>query len=301
MNVKDLVHAASRGVSRQIFTVKQNSPTLLLGAGVVGFVSTVVLACRATNQVSDILSQAETLVEIVDKDDNEEVAEKAKKTVKLQTAIKIAKAYALPVVVGTASIVALTSSHNILKNRNVGLTAAYATLDAMHKRYRANVIADAGPEKDQEYRFGLLEKEIVDAESGLVETAKGIDVEAVKKHEASDYARMFDKWNEHWEPSHKQNLWHLQSVIKQCEDIMRLRGWVLLNEVYDMLGFEPTEAGSQVGWRKDAHLDGTGNGYISFGLELNNENAKNFINGTRHDVLLDFNVDGVITGKFRKV
>lgn len=308
MSLKTLTHSATRGVSRQVFAVKHNSPVLLVGVGLAGFVTTTVLACRATLKMSEVLTQAEEDLKkaqlheeqekALEQDDYDEKAGK-KRTfgVKLKIAVKIGRLYAPAVAVGMISVAALTSSHVILTRRNTGLAAAYAIVDKGFKDYRARVIEDQGEEKDQEYRFGVTEKEIVDPDTGLVETARGIDVEAVKANEAESYARMFDKWNENWEPSAKQNLFYLQSVIRHFEDVLRLRGWVLLNDVYEHMGYEPTYAGSQVGWMRN----GDGDGYISFGLERNTENAKKFLNGHISDVIIDFNVDGVIATKFKRM
>lgn len=304
MSLTNWAHAASRGVSRQVFTVKKHSPVLLLGVGIVGFAATTVMACRATLKMHDLLDEAEQLVEHVEHDtpaEAKDVAEKAKFSVKLQTAIKIAKLYAPSVAVGSVTLLAITGSHVILKKRNVSLAAAYTTLDGMYRRYRKNVIADVGDEKDREYRFGVSEKEIVDPESGLVETGRGIDAEEVRKNEFSDYARMFDKWNEHWEPDYRQNIFYLQSVINHFENVLRLRGYVFLNEVYKFMGYKPTKAGQSVGWMRDAHEKGEGDGYISFGLEKDSENAVKFMNGTINDVIVDFNVDGVITHRFDEI
>lgn len=306
MSIKSLAHSASRRVSRQVFAVKQHSPALLLGVGVVGFVSTTVLACRATLKMSEILEKGEKeLVDVKYTDDklNEEEVQKASFGVKFKIAVEIAKAYAPAVAVGGVSLYAFTHSHVILQRRNTGLAAAYMTLDQMYKRYRSNVVADVGEEKDREYRFGVVEKEIVDPETGLVETARGIDAEEVtkRKKEFSDYSVMFDKANDHWEPSTRQNVLYLQSVIRYFEDRLRIRGRVFLNEIYEYMGYEPTEAGTQVGWIRDANLIGEGDGFISFGLEGNSENALKFMNGTLSDVILDFNVDGVITHHLKRV
>jgi hypothetical protein len=307
-------------MSGSIFTVKQNSPVILTGIGVVGFVATTVLACRATLKMSEILEKGEKELEetqaeleyhyksVPDRDDRdlksyEKSRESVASKIKLKVAIEIAKAYAPSVIAGGISLYAFTHSHIILQRRNTGLAAAYMTLDQMYKRYRANVVADVGEEKDREYRFGVVEKEIVDPETGLVETARGIDSEEVKKRkkEFSDYAVMFGKENENWEPSTRQNILYLQSVIRYFEDRLRLKGRVFLNEVYEYMGYEPTEAGTQVGWIREAHQLGEGDGFISFGLEKNTENAVKFMNGTLSDVILDFNVDGVITHHLKRV
>ncbi len=307
MSVKSLAASASRGVSRQIFIVKRHSPVLLFGLGAVGFVSTCALSVRATLKLSDVLDATDKKLAEVDDGSHHVVEDEADKKpakfgIKLQTSIEIAKLYALPVVVGAASVAALTGSHIILTKRNTSLVAAYATVDSMFKKYRSRVREELGDDKDREFRFGVAEKAVVDPETGAVENARGIDAEAVKKRaeDGSDYAVMFDKWNENWEPSYKQNIFYLDSVIQRFENVMRLRGWVMLFEIYEAMGYEPTEASFSVGWIKDANLTGDGDGYISFGLERNTENAIAFLNGTRHDVLLDPNVDGVITHKFRK-
>lgn len=301
-----MAHSVSRRMSRQVFTVKEHSPVLLLGVGFVGFTATTVLACRATLKMSEVLEKGEKeLVDVKYADEklNEEEVKKASLGVKLKTAIDIAKLYAPAVAVGAVTLTAITGSHVILKRRNAGLVAAYTTLDSMFKRYRSNVVADVGEDKDREYRFGVVEKEIVDPESGLVETARGIDAEEVKKRgkEFSDYARMFGRENDHWEPSTRQNILYLQSVIRYFEDRLRLKGRVFLNEVYEYMGYKPTEAGTQVGWIRNADVIGEGDGFISFGLERNTENAVKFMNGTLSDVILDFNVDGIITHHLEKM
>lgn len=304
-----MTHAVSRRVSRQVFTVKEHSPVLLLGVGFIGFTATTVLACRATLKMSEVLEKGEKdlqAMENLEKSTNEldhEEVKKASLGVKLKTAIDIAKLYAPAVIVGAVTLTAITGSHVILKRRHAGVVAAYTTLDSMFKRYRSNVVADAGEDKDREYRFGVVEKEIVDPESGLVETARGIDAEEVKKRtkEFSDYAVMFGRENDHWEPSTRQNILYLQSVIRYFEDRLRLKGRVFLNEIYEYMGYEPTEAGTQVGWIRNADAIGEGDGFISFGLERNTENAVKFMNGTLSDVILDFNVDGIITHHLKKV
>jgi hypothetical protein len=64
-----------------------------------------------------------------------------------------------------------------------------------------------------------------------------------------------------------------------------------LNEVYDSLGLERSQAGQIVGWS----LDGNGDGYVDFGIhDIADESNRAFVNGLEHTVFLDFNVDGPI-------
>jgi hypothetical protein len=55
-----------------------------------------------------------------------------------------------------------------------------------------------------------------------------------------------------------------------------------------MLGIDRSQAGAVVGWV----MGGEGDNFIDFGMfEAGNEN---FINGWERNILLDFNVDGVV-------
>lgn len=63
------------------------------------------------------------------------------------------------------------------------------------------------------------------------------------------------------------------------------RGYVFLNEVYEFLGLEKTEAGDKVGWIKD---NPEGDERIIFEIHQTDR------------MYIDFNVDGVIIDKIKK-
>jgi hypothetical protein len=72
--------------------------------------------------------------------------------------------------------------------------------------------------------------------------------------------------------------------------MLQSRGHVFLNEIYDLIGVPRTQAGSVVGWVKDH-----GDNYIDFGIfDGRTQEARDFVNGYERNILLDFNVDGVI-------
>ena len=54
------------------------------------------------------------------------------------------------------------------------------------------------------------------------------------------------------------------------------------------------KAGQVVGWVYNKNGDGPGDNYIDFGIYRNEEGTRNFVNGLEYNILLDFNVDGVI-------
>jgi hypothetical protein len=301
MNLSKFVPEKLAGAAgRQILNVKTNSPVILFAAGTVGFVATVVLSVRATMKVDEALNEAEyEQKEIVGAAEEQpehwtegEVSEEIHLS-RVKVVFTIAKLYAPAVVVGAASIVALTGSHVILTKRNVGLGAALAATDRAFRVYRENVVADAGEEKDQEYRYGLREREIA------VDTDEGVAVKTVKDHNQDDIARrggsmymkVFDETNRNWENVGMKNQTFLMSVQNHMNNKLRLKGYVLLNDVYDALGMQRTTAGASVGWVK-----GEGDGKIDFITTgpMNRRDGLDFAQGFERSCWIDFNVQGPI-------
>jgi hypothetical protein len=97
-----------------------------------------------------------------------------------------------------------------------------------------------------------------------------------------------------WQRQYGQNQFFINCQQNYANERLRARGHIFLNEVYDMLGFERTKQGAVVGWL----LNGEGDGYVDFGVFKNNEDTvSRFLNHHERNILLDFNVDGIIYDK----
>ena len=98
----------------------------------------------------------------------------------------------------------------------------------------------------------------------------------------SKYARIFDENNVNWSKDQKANLMFLKCQQTYATDLLRKKGTVFLNEVYEMLGLPRSQEGCVVGWHYD-EKNPIGDNYIDF--DLSNEPVLNAI-------VIDFNVDG---------
>lgn len=107
----------------------------------------------------------------------------------------------------------------------------------------------------------------------------------------SSYAKWFNNTCMGWINNPEYNLTFLRCQQNYMNDILRKNGHVFLNDVYQALGINKTQAGQLVGWVYD-EKNPVGDNYIDFGLM--NKNNSDFVNGLTSDALLDFNVDGVI-------
>lgn len=291
------------------FQLRKYSPEILVVAGVVGTVVSTVMACKATTKASEILEETkENVNKIHDCEVDQELVESRKYTsedakkdlaiVYTQTGVKLAKLYAPAVALGVLSIGSILASNNILRKRNVALAAAYATVDRSFKEYRNRVIERFGKEIDRELKYNIkakkIEEIVVDEETGKEKKVKKT-IEVVDPNSMySEYARFFDDGCKGWEKNSEYNLMFLRAQQQYANDLLRARGHLFLNEVYDMLGIERTKAGQVVGWIYDPE-NGSGDNYVDFGIyDINKPKARDFVNGYERTILLDFNVDGSI-------
>ena len=283
--------------------VQKHSPEILAGVGVVGTVASAVMACKATLKLDDILAESkETRDKIKEVAENpryekEYSKEDAKKDLTVnyaQTAMKIAKLYAPAVILGSASLGCLLASNDILRKRNAALSAAYMTVDKSFKEYRQRVVDRFGEEVEKEIRYNIKAEEItstVVAEDGsettITETVKTMDPNLY-----SDYARFFDEASPNWQNDPEYNLMFLKAQQQYANDLLKAKGRLFLNEVYDMLGIDRTKAGQVVGWVYNPE-NPTGDNFVDFGIyDMSRERVRAFVNGYETNILLDFNVDG---------
>lgn len=283
----------------------KNSPQLMVGAGVVGMVGTVVLASKATLQVESIVDDAKSKLDLITQvtenpeDYGEYRAEDEKKDkviIYSQATMALIKVYAPAIVLGTVSIAAILGGHRILHKRNVALGAAYKVVDKSFKNYRKNVIDELGKEKDEWFNHGMKAEKVsvTETDKDGKEKVVKVDKKVVNPNDVSMYARFFDEGNPNWRKTPEYNLIFLKAQQSYANDLLLSRGHLFLNEVYDMLGMDRTQAGQVVGW-VIREGDDAGDNYVDFGIydDLAGKGA-DFVNGWEPTVLLDFNVDGVV-------
>ena len=285
--------------------VQKHSPEILMGVGVVGVVTSTVMACKATMKLNDILEESkETRDKIKEVENNPKYEDKyspedAKKDLAInyvQTGMKVAKLYAPAVLLGGASLGCLLASNDILRKRNAALSAAYMTVDKSFKEYRNRVTERFGEEVEKEIRYGIkaeqIETTVVDEDGN--ETTVTDTVKTMDPNSYSDYARFFDAASPYWQNDPEYNLMFLKAQQQYANDLLRAKGRLFLNDVYDMLGIEKTKAGQVVGWVYD-HENPNGDNFVDFGIyDMSKERVRAFVNGYETNILLDFNVDGNI-------
>ena len=301
--------SAAKFAGKAEFTIKKNSPEILLGAGIVGFVGTIVLACRATCRADEVLEfhrrkikDIEDAKEIADADPEGEMSYdieiyRQDKAIRyLKTTGNLAKLYAPTVAVGALSLACILTSRNIMQKRYLGVVAAYNGLSAAFEEYRKRVRDEYGEGLDKHFRYGTTYEELPVYDENGKKTKEKEQVENTETGMVipnDDSCRFFDSSNPNWDKNPTFSMMWLRGQQNILNDILHTRGHVFLNEVYDALGFPHTPQGAVLGW-----IDGEGDNCIDFGLyDQNKENVRRFVNGVDNVIMLEFNHDGVIWDK----
>lgn len=301
----DFLIKVSRSFHKVGFQLKKHSPEILVVTGVVGTVVSAVMACKATTKINTVLDETKANVEAIHEAAEKkevggvEYTDKMKKKdltiTYARTGLNLVKLYGPSVVVGAASIGAILTSHNIVRKRNIALAAAYTAVDSGFKEYRGRVVERLGEEMDKELKYNIKAKEVEEKvvdENGKEQTVTTIVRTPVDPNHTSEYARFYDVGCNGWTKNPEYNLMFLRQQQNYANDLLNTRGYVFLNEVYDMLGIPRTTAGQEVGW-----VLGTENsdGYIDFGIyDVHKPTNMDFVNGWERSILLDFNVDGPV-------
>ena len=308
INKNALVEKASRTFCKAGLKLKKHSPEILVVGGVVGLVTSGVMACKATTKLSAILDDSKEQIELFDKvaanpemvkeEYTVEDAEKDKKIVRVQTAVKVAKLYAPSIAVGVVSIGAIFASNNIMRKRNVALGAAYATVDRAFKDYRNRVVDRFGEELDKELRYNLKTKEVketIEDENGKKKTVKR-NIKYMDSAMPSEFAVIYDDGCAGWTKDPEDNKFFLIQQQRYANERLKRRGYLSLNEVYELLGFPSTKAGQVVGWLYDCKDPNyKGDNFVDFGLyNVDCEPNRDFVNGYERNIILDFNVAPII-------
>jgi hypothetical protein len=292
MNLQGIKTLVTSKAGKQLLQLRNVSPTVMVGAGVVGIVATAVLASRATLKVDQVLLEAQkdlsAINDITSPSFTEEDKLQARAWIYTKAGFGIAKLYAPALTVGVVTISCFVGSHNIMQKRNASLAAAYTAVDKAYKSYRKRVQDKLGVEEERDLYYDAKPEDHVNE--------KG-EVSVVKKASGgfSPYMALFDERSHNWSPRAETNILFLRCQQVWANERLQSRGYLFLNEVLDALDINITQAGQQVGWIRN----GDGDNYVDFGIfddEMKPEHY-DFFTGRENAVWLDFNVDGLILNK----
>ena len=293
----NIAGVVTRNAGRAGLLLQKSSPTILTGLGIVGVIGTVVLASRAGVKAQPLVQDLSIELDDCDAyaDTHGENMLPGKIRVIGNYTSKLAKVYLPTVATAAVTIGCFSGAHGIMLKRNTALVGAFTSLSAAFDRYKKNVEGVLGKSEAHVLQGGGYEDvESVDEDGKKVVKSVPVLEDGAILSAVSIYARFFDESSPRWCKTPEYNLMFLNSVQSRMNDKLKARGHLFLNEVYEELGIPHSQAGQLVGWIYNDEKK-SGDGYVDFGFHrIDNDAARDFVNGYERSVLLDFNVDGVV-------
>ena len=299
MNIANLMTKTNGIMKYAGFVLKKHSPKILLGIGVGGIAFGTVKACHDTLKLPAAVENAKKRIEVARSNENEDERKKEITKAYVRSGWEIAKIYIPAVTIEGAGLACVLASHNILSERNAALAAAYTTLDNSFKKYRTRVLERFGEQTEMEIRSGAKPVEIEETivnEKGKEKKVKKTVMVVDDSAGYSDYARVYGPGHGAWEADERYRKLFLDAQEHLAHNMLVSRRFLFLNDVYELLGYDKTVTGQQVGWLYDPNdqSEDAGDNYVIFRrYDINVETE----NGIQPAVMLDFNVDGMILAK----
>ena len=254
--------------------IAKNAPLGLTVAGVLGLGATAYLSFKSAKRLEEITDDLENkraikedkeametkihdegIDSLSDQDKSywEEVKDHDVEVNRAVVIRNVAGAFAAPAITGTLSICAITLSYMLMNNRVKGLASALATASAESYYYHKKYENQYGQEEAKRFYTPTTEtNQIVDDENGK-------QVKAVKKSEGTGdlYGEWFDKSENYAADDHTYNKAFITSVEEKMSNKLFRKGYLVLNDLKDSLGFERDRSGAVVGWTAGDswHLD----------------------------------------------
>ena len=202
--------------------MSKNSPKIFLTLGLIGAVSSVVLAVKYTPKACRLIEARK-----------EELKEE--KLTPTETVKTVWKCYIPAAVSGGLAIVCVLASNSINEKRQAALAQAYVFSESAMKLYREKVLETIGEQKEKDVRDKVAKEQIIrdpkrNNEVIITSTGKTLCYDVTS-------GRYFTS-----------DMESIKQTVNELNRRMLLDEYISLNEFYNELGLRDTSLGDELGW-----------------------------------------------------
>lgn len=215
MNIKTMTKSVWAGA-------KKYSPEILIGMGIAGAASSVILAIRSTPKALILLEEKrqELGVEKLE----------AKEIIKTAAPVYIPTAVSFGV-----SVACIIGAGSVNARRNAALTAAYTLSESTLRTYRDKVLETVGEDKEREIR----------QKAAIEQQQKTPEPQTLVVSSAAGQLKCFDSLSGRYFVSTRNEIDKaVNEFNRQLRDDMRIS----LNDWYDLIGLDTNKLGDMLGW-----------------------------------------------------
>jgi len=229
MNLKVITREMGR-------TINRNSPSILTGLGIAGFITSIVMAAKATPKAIEMIEEAQYQEGRFADERGMELIFGPK-----ERAMACWTAYIPTVGMATLSASALIFANNISARRNAALVSLYTIAESGLRDYQEKVIESFGEKKETKLRDEIAQDKL---------NANPVDEQKIIFTDKGDQL-CFDVISGRYFPSSIETLRQIQNEFNA-----RLLNEMTLtmNELYWDMGLDAIEVGNSLGWTVEKGL-----------------------------------------------
>lgn len=207
----------------------RNGSTILTFLGGAGVIATSLMTAKAVPKAMKLVNEAEQ--------------EKGEELTKWEIIQVAGPTYIPSILTGASTLVCIFGANHLNKHTQASLTSAYALLDQTFKRYRKEIVDLYGEEEDEEIMTTItIEKA---DETYIHANYLGTSCDLSVEDQSSEHKLFYEGYsNRFFESTIEQ----VMAAEYHTNRNYVLRGYAVLNELYEFLGLEDTEEGSVLGW-----------------------------------------------------
>lgn len=270
-----LLRINNKTLAKAAVFIHRHWADICLWTGIASGAGAVVATGVQTTKLEPIVAEHEEQLRVIatkaanDKGYSEKDQRTDRLKVYARTLGKLGKLYAVPAGLEAVSIATRVSGHRTLKGENLALAAAYTGVYEAYKKLKAQT--------PKEETIVIPFEENGDEKSDATKLQ-----EALLEH---PYCRVFHSQNKYWHGIFEENVAFLRSKMALANERFHARGFLYLNEVFDMIGIPLCDEGEYIGW-----VEGSGDDFVDFGITPIVDSRVD--GGISPSIWLDFNVDG---------
>ena len=213
----------------------KHSPEILAGIGIVGMLTTTVLAVKATPKALEKIDDAK----VGKINDQLDAGVKSDKVVEELTKVETVKAawkpYVPAAVTGVVSIACLIGANSVHLKRNAALAAAYQLSATAFNEYKDKVVETIGEKKEKAIRDKIAEDK-VNSDRATTAPVYVVDTNATEFYDPIGGAKFVTTVEK------------VDAAINAVNATLLDNDYVSLNDFYEELGLPPTKMGYDLGW-----------------------------------------------------
>ena len=223
----------------------RKSPEILTGLGVAGFITTTILAVKATPKALELIEEEKRkqnlkILDEAEQSDND-VCNHITHLKPTEVVKTCWKCYIPTVVIGVASTACIIGASSVSARRTAALATAYKLSETALAEYKDKVVETIGEKKEKAVR-DAIDKDHIDKNPV---TKKEVII--TKAGETLCYDSLSGRY-------FKSDIEQIKKAVNELNRRMMNDMYISLNEFYDELDLGHTAIGYEVGWNIDGGL-----------------------------------------------